>query len=832
MEKDVHQLDGVWQFKEFPETARRIRDLDGGGWMTAAVPASIYTCLIEAGIIDRKQLNADPEDFRWVNDKSWLFRKTFDIPEALLKKEHIRLIFEGLDTVCRIWVNGKLIGKSENMFIPHAFDITDRLEPSTNVLMVKFSPAPGYAEQLMQRYGRLSEHHFGDVRRSYIRKAQYHFGSVMGPALVGCGIFRSIRIEGVNAARIKHLHIRTVDCNQHFADIRVAVALERIEDTSTPLHAKIHLTGGGLDITQAIKFSPKEDRHATLLHIERPILWWPNGYGVQHQYHLKVELYRDTCLLDTTESNIGIRTIRLNRSADGVGTKFQFLVNEQPIQVKGANWMPLSLLPGSQTRGDYKFMLARAADAHFNMLRVWAGGFYENPDFYQLCDELGILVWQDFMFVSAYYPDRRWFQDIVSREARIIIEQLRNHPSLALWCGNSRIDSLHEAGRLGKGRKFYGKAIYHTLIPSLLSELDPDREYIPTTPFSESHPAASHHDPASGTTHNWHVWNQYGDRADYETSREHTPRFVAEFGLQSLPDMETLSLFGSTRTLTAGSFAIEKHNYQPGGQQRIARYVADDFVPSSDLKKAVWQSQVTQARAVKGYVEHLRSHNSINSGCLIWTLNEPAPSVSFSMIDALKKPKALYYYARRFFAPVLLTLTPGRLAASHSITVINDGPLHITATLDCRILDFAGALRDRIQLPIALSPYSRSPLYPVPKSYTRSLDTKTSFLHLQLCNDGATIAENFYFFEPDKYLAYIPGDVELEINAGETDRLQVTLRAETVIRDLQIIPPRRSRLSDNFITLLPGRTQSIEMLFEGPAPPVHTPIQILCAGRS
>ena len=829
MEKDVLLLDGPWKFKEFPETARRMRDLDEGGWMDARVPSSIYTCLAKAGTIDPADLDANPENFKWVSGKSWIFRKEFQVPSSLPDKEQINLVLEGMDTVSQIWLNDKLIGKTENMFIPHQIDITEYLKPSKNVLHIKFLPAIIHAERLMQRYGRLSEHHFGDIRRSYLRKAQYQFGSVMGPSLPGCGIFRSVRIEGLRAAKIDHLHIRTVDCNQHYADVRVAVKLDRVKNTKTPLKCKLHLSGGGLDMTQELAISAQENQHATLLHIDRPILWWPRGYGVQHQYHLKAELYQDGHLLDIAETDFGIRTIRVNRNADKAGTKFQFEVNEQPIYIKGANWMPLSPFPGSQTAADYEFMLTGAANAHFNMLRVWAGGFYENPEFYKLCDKLGILVWQDFMFASAYYPDRQWFSNMVEKEARTIIERLRNHPCLALWCGNSRIDSLHEAGRLGAGRKFYGKAIYHTLLPGLLSELDPDREYIPTTPFSDLK-STDHSDPTSGTTHSWDVWNNYAGQDKYEMPTKDIPRFVAEFGLQSIPDAETLEVLGVKNNVSVGAFSLEKHNYQPGGQQRIARYVADDFTPSINLKESVWQSQVVQARAVKRYVEHLRSHNSINSGCLFWTFNDSAPSVSFSSIDALQNPKALYFYAKRFFAPVLITLTQTENVMSGKVTVINDSLDRITATLDCRLLDLAGKVLDQKHIPVALSPLSRSTLYPLPKSFFLPHLKKTSLLHMRLLTDDSIIAENIYFFCPNKYLEWPTGDIELEVLPKDGNLWQITLKSQTVIRDLQIIPPCTGLLSDNFITLLPGQPGKIDIQFEK-APAACTPVHILCANQ-
>ncbi len=823
MEKDVLQLDGSWEFKEFPETARRMRDLDGGGWMRATVPSSIYTCLAEAGRIDRSELDANPDDFGWVSQVSWIFRKRFDVRPSMTDSDRVNLIFDGLDTVSHVWLNDKLIGKTENMFIPHTFDVTDLLKPSGNVLCVKFLPALIHAERLIQRYGRLSEHHFGDIRRSYLRKAQYQFGSAMGPALIGCGIFRSVRLEAARIAQIDNLHVRTVDCNQHAADIRIAITLDRIRHIQTPLRCRMHLSGGGLDITQDLNFDADEDQHSTLIHIERPILWWPAGYGVQHQYHLKAELFGNDSHLDTVETNFGIRNIRINRTADETGNRFQFEVNEVPIHIKGANWMPLSVLPGEAAASDYGPVLKLAADAHFNMLRIWGGGLYESPAFYEECSRLGILLWQDFMFASAYYPDRQWFTNMITTEVRTVIQRLRNYPCLALWCGNSRIDSLHEDGRLGTGRKFYGKGIYHTLLPGLLSEMDPNRDYIPSTPFSEES-SNSCHDPGSGTSHSWNVWNHYAGPQDYLVPADRVPRFVTEFGLQSLPGMETISSFSGKYNFSAGSWELEKHNYQPGGQQRMARYMAEEFTPSQHISRAVWQSQVTQARAVRRYVEHLRSHSSINTGCLFWTLNDSAPAISFSAIDNRGNPKALYYYARRFFAPVLVTL-----AGAGQVMVINDSSKRITATLDCRLLDFSGRLLDQMQLPVALSPMSSSSRYPLPKSFSRPEYQRTAFLHLCLSADDRTIAENVHFFAPDKYLQWVPGDIELEVSPEHSNAWQVSLTSEVVAGDLQLIAPCASQLSDNFFTLLPGRAKTIRIEFNNKAPSLQTPVEIFSA---
>ena len=833
MKKEDLQLNGLWEFKEFPETARRMRDLDEGGWMTASVPSSIFSCLMNAGVINHAEFIANPENFQWVSDQSWIFRKQFDAPTSIIDKERIQLIFEGLDTVAHIWINGKLIAKTENMFIPHRFDVTEYIKPSGNTIHVKFLPALQHAERLMQRYGKLSERHFGDARRCYLRKAQYQFGSALAPAIVGCGIFRNVTLEGTHVAKLNNLHIRTVDCDQHRADIRVAVSLDRIKETKTSLECRLEISGGGLERSETLKFLPNENRHAILLSIDRPILWWPRGHGVQHQYRLKAQLFQDQQLLDTSETNFGIRTIRLNRNPDKHGHAFQFEVNGQPIPIKGANWMPLSILPGEKNSADYAVFLKQAADAHVNMLRVWGGGLYENPEFYDLCDQLGILVWQDFMFATAYYPDRQWFADIIQKEARSTIVQLRNHPSLALWCGNSRIDSLHETGQLGMGRKFFGKAIYHTLLPGLLSELDPDRDYIPTTPFSES-PENNHNDLRSGTTHNWNVWDHFLGKAGHLLSGENTPRFVSEFGLQSAPDLQTVLQFSPGENLTSSSFAFEKHNYQPGGQSRIARYIADQFTPTQSLTEYVRQSQLTQARAVKHFVEHLRCQPSRNGGCLLWTWNEPLPSIGFSAMDANGRPKALYYYAKRFFAPLLVALQRPEKFAAYTVIAVNDSLRRITATLHCRMIDFRGTILDEMEIPVALSPGHTSNAYPLAKSFSKLHNSKTAFLHLSLVSDEGTLTENAYFFSPDKYLPRHNGPIEMEVAPHPTKNQTWTVRlcTEKPVRDVQLIAPRPAQLSDNYFTLLPGQTKDITLEFNERAPLTYIPIKILTGSNN
>jgi beta-mannosidase len=833
MEKRMFDLCGSWEFREYPESARRMRDLDNGQWMKAKVPSSIYTCLIEAGCFSRFDLDANPEDFGWISEREWIFRRRFDLDECFCSAENHCLVFEGLDTITQVWLNDKLIGKTENMFIPHRLEVNDRLHPGSNTLMVKFLPATAHAERMMLRYGKLSDYHYGDPRRSYIRKAQYQFGSVLGPALPGCGIFRPIQLEAYTAARIADVCVRTIDCNEHYADIRIAVCIQRTAaQNNIPLSAHLAVHGGGLDIDQTLSFGPDQTEHVTVIRIDRPIFWWPVGLGVPHLYKLTAELKRlDGALLDRNETDFGIRTIRLHRGKELPDQAFHFEINDKPLYIKGANWMPLSMFPGTQTPQDYEHLLTSLKQAHFNMLRVWGGGYYEDPVFYRLCDKLGILVWQDFLFASAYYPDRQWFTDRVRAEARSIICRLRNHACLALWCGNSRIDHLHETGRLGEGRKFYGRAIYQELLPGVLGELDPDRDYLPTTPFSEDS-VKDKNNPTDGTCHHWDVWNTFASTRDYLFEEMQMPRFLCEFGMQSLPSIECIKHCCPSSRLYSGSEALEKHDYQADGDGRIARYSAELFRPPQHLYEQIEQSQLAQARAVKLCVEHLRANNHINSGLLLWTANDCAPAAGFSAIDFTDRPKALYYYARRFFAPVLVTLVVEKNTwlRAHlkgaGIVIINDSPNPLTATVHCRCLDLRGQTLDKLEYPVAVGPFSKTAPRSLPRSLACPQTPNRSLLHLEVVADSGRIAENTFAYLPDKHIDWPAASVDIQLSSGQPSCWTVQLSSTTILRDLTVVPPVSAVLEDNCFDLFPAQPKRLKIHFTDRAPSLRIPVTL------
>ena len=814
-------LSGQWEFKQYPLSARRMRDLDTDNWLQTNVPSSVYTSLIQAGQIEKNDIDANPEIFQSISDLPWVFRKSFDVPGELLESDRQDMVFDGLDTIASIWLNNKLIGRTNNMFITFRFNVTKYLKPKNNSLLIKFESPNKYAKNLMNRYPTLTKLHLSNPHRVYIRKAQYQFGWDWAPSLPGCGIWKPVRIEAVKKARIENIHFRTVDCSENYADIKIGVKLDTV--AKEDFICKLNLACDNQLITQQMIITHGHDFHSTLIRIEDPKLWWPLGYGLQNLYTLNVTLLTNKNeIIDSSEDKFGIRTIKLNRSKDEHGHKFQFEVNGQPVYAKGANWIPASIFAGSVTKAEYQQLLYDAKDANINMLRVWGGGYYETKDFYQLCDELGIMVWQDFMFACAYYPDRHWFFDQVKTEAAEIIKQLRNHPSLALWCGNNEVEWLHLKGFLGKTKKFYGKDIYQKLLPHLLSELDPDHNYIRTSPTGTP---KNPNDPNTGTVHQWQIWHEHAPIRQYQCLPQQVPRFVTEFGIQSLPDFETIKNICPPEQRFIASQSVEKHNYQydGNGNSRIFGYVGDLFGSAKNLENLVYLSQITQARAVKTYVEHLRAHNFRNSGALFWQFNDCCPAISWSAIDYEKKPKALYYYAKRFFSNQLIVVVPEFDQSMHYLptkiksinaVIINDTTQPFTATLNYRLMDLFGNLLDQVSLPIAVAPFSISAPLKLPKAICSPSEPQNCCLHLVMNKDKEKIIEKLFFYLPDKYICWPDVKISKTLSKLTEKQYKLSLISNAVAKDVIVTTNLPAKLSDNFFDLIANDEVDIIINYE------------------
>ncbi len=819
MEKRILDLTGHWQFKEYPASARRMRDLDEQSWLDCSVPSSIYTCLVKAGVIKLSDLNSNPQDFLWPSEKPWIFQKIFDLSAEFFELDRIELVFEGLDTFCQVWLNDKLVGRSDNMFCLYRFDVKTLLKEKNNRLLVKCDSPIEVGNRLMNRFGMLGRDDCSLPLRSYVRKAQCQFGWDFAPPLPGCGIWQAVRIEGLSAACLRDIHIRTIEADDGRADIRISARIEKfINQSSTSCRLTVFNPAGNIAAKGELDFSDRNNI-STVLKIKPVSLWQPALYGSQPIYELKAELFSGNQLIETSLKKFGIRTIHLNQSSEKIGSSFEFIVNNHPVYVRGASWIPASLFIGSTTDSDYERILTAAKEANINMLRVWGGGIYETETFYNICDRLGIMVWQDFAFACAYYPDRSWFGRMIKTEATQNITRLRNHPSLMLWCGNNEIDWQHTTGGIGKGKKFYGRSIYHKLLPGLIHELDPDRDYIPSTPLG---PAKNPNEPSTGTVHQWNIWSGLEPTDNYLVDSQKTPRFVAEFGFQSLPDKKTLQNFMSDKKLHPASEKIEKYNYQPGGQGRLHYYINELFRPPKNINEFIYLSQLTQARAVRKNVEHLRCHSGINNGVLFWQLNDCCPAISWSCIDSPGRFKALYYYAKRVFAPVLITVSAKydsapilhkKTITSLTVSIINHSSKPLTGLFNCCLNNMNLKSIDKFQRPISVSPDDVIS-FSLPLSFVQPKEPEGYFLYLVLENDKAETAQNSFFYLPDKYINWPIQKINIQSRQIDGYNWLLKLRPLTAIKDLYIDTSFDAELSDNFFDLLTNKLKTVTIRTE------------------
>lgn len=820
MIKTYIDINGPWEFREYPETARKMADLDEGRWLTTSHPESILLSLAEAGILRMEDVYACPEAFGWVTRQAWLFRTVFDIGSQILPTDQLELVFEGLDTLTQIWLNERKIGGTENAFIAHRLDVGTAIRPGRNTLLIKFCPPQEYAQQLISKYGSPNEPSFCNPIRVFIRKPQCHFGSAMGPALLDCGITGPVRLERIPAADLADIHVRTIDCNPRFADIRIAVSVRRFSAIATPLQCRLTITGADQPQTHLIDLGTN-DTHAAVIRIPNPRLWWPRGYGSPDLYTLQADLVAADQTLDCRQQPFGIRMIRILRTKDSQSAGFGIEINQQPIYIKGIVWLPVGLYADKSHCAKTTRLMDTLAETHINMIRIWGGGAYGDEHLLTLCDRMGILVWQDFMFASARYPDYEGFQEQIRREAQAVVLRLRNHPCLAVWCGNSHIDSPGQSDKISRHKKSPAKELFTQLLPELLAELNPDCDYVPSAP--EPHRPGK----AAAVTDRWQSWNEYKPMDSW--MQEPLPPFVVETGFQSMPSQETLRIACPEEEQVLAGPGVEKLNYHTDGMQRLARFASDYFAPPRNLAEQIYQTQIVQARYAKQMVETLRANNTVNRGILLWSGNEFWPAAGFSMLDFLGHPKALYFYARRFWAPVLICLGPAE--SNRNAFVINDTSCSLIVQTQFQLLDIKGSILDQSQSPVSVGPHSTASV-----SLSRDLLNPScpekSILHMAVYQQDILLSENTYLFTPDKYAQFRPLDVDITVEPVDHRSLQYTLQSRWFVKDLQIILDPAAVLSDNFFDMLPGRRYQIRAHFPNQAPDTRHPFILRSSCRA
>jgi beta-mannosidase len=649
-------LSGAWQ----------MRDTQSTQWLPATVPGGTYTDLLAAGQIPDPFWGKNEQQVQWIADHDWEYCREFLVSPSLLDEDRVELVCCGLDTLAEVTLNGQALGRTNNMFRTYRWDAKEHLLPGINTVTIVFRSPVAYIND-RQKERKLP--FLMNAGVAHLRKAQSHFGWDWGPRLPTSGIWREIKLEGYSAARLADVYLQ-----QHHETGKVSVTatfqVERWDRDTEDLIVQlclIHPNGEEQLVETAMSglASPAQLQ----VDVDAPQLWWPNGLGAQPLYKARIRLMGYDRCLDERVFQLGLRSLELCQDPDEWGKTFNFVVNGVPIFAKGADWIPADSFPTRLTLERYERWIQDCAAANMNMLRVWGGGYYEDEAFYDLCDRHGILVWQDFMFACAAYPlDEPAFVENVRPEIEEAIRRLRHRACLALWSGNNEIEMLWGMWRRHKSLTIACERFFYQLLPDCVKELDPDHPYWPSSPSSGKFMHKTNSD-AYGDTHLWQVWHGLKPFTYY---RRRLTRFASEFGLEALPALTTIMGFSGVDDLHMNAPVMLHHQRSVGGNDKIIYYLTGRFRLPASFSDLVYLTQIQQAEAIRIAVEHWRRNRPRCSGALYWQLNDCWPVTSWASIDYEGRWKALQYAARRFYAPIALSLEE---KGSHvRVFVANDHP--------------------------------------------------------------------------------------------------------------------------------------------------------------
>ncbi len=680
----------------------------------AQVPGSVHTDLLAAGIIPDPYLDANESTLRWMFGVDWQYRRPLSLRPAVLG-ERVELVFDGLDTVATVTLGGAELGRTVNMHRSYRFDVTMLADGIERDLVVDLASATKYAAEQRDRLGDRPNPYGTPFQ--FVRKMACSFGWDWGPDLRTAGIWKGVRVERWHTARIAQVRpLVSVDLGPDRAlaprtavapgRVETHVEIERAAETTVVVNAEVVVAGRIYSGTATIR--PGETSAVLVVDVPEAPVWWPVEYGAQPLADLTVTIVDGDSeqALDGWERRIGFRNVAVDTSEDEIGSAFTLVVNGRPIFVKGVNWIPDDHFLPRITRERLARRLDQAGAAHVNLVRIWGGGVYESEDFYSLCDERGLLVWQDFLLACAAYPEEEPLRSELEAEARENIVRLMPHPSLAVWNGGNENLWGHEDWNwklflwrpIGPGLS-WGERYARELLPQLVRELDPTRPYTDNSPSSPGrvHP----NDPDRGTHHQWDVWN----RVDYSVYRSEVPRFCSEFGFQGPPNWRTLEDWvhpsrPGPLTKTDETFLV--HQKAADGNGKLDRGMSPHLGVPEDFTDWHWATQLNQARAVAYGIEHYRSWWPRTAGSIVWQLNDCWPVTSWSAIDSEERLKPLWFALRDAYAPRLLTVVDR--AGVLSVAVVNDTDQPFDGTLALSRQKFDGAVLAEASLPVAMGP--------------------------------------------------------------------------------------------------------------------------------
>ncbi len=786
----------------------------------AMVPGCVHTDLLAARAIDDPFFRDNENRLQWIGMSEWIYSRSFDVHPELLAHDRVMLQCKGLDTLATITINGKRVGKTDNMFREYEFNVKRYLHPGRNRIAIRFASAVKYVRSRQKNIKMNSWGQPGcETGRAWLRKEPCNFGWDWGPCLVTCGIWRPIRILAYNTARLDDIHVLQYHSPRNKVKLKVKVGAEIIKRVKC--RAAITITHAGKTVAES-EIPLRAGKGSASVNIPNPQLWWPNNMGRQPLYDVSVELLdHEGNLLNTESQRIGLRTLELERKNDRWGESFQFKINGISFFAKGANWIPADTFVTRLQDADYRRLVSDAAAANMNMLRVWGGGIYEQDVFYNLCDELGICVWQDFMFACSTYPAfDRDFMDNVKAEAEDNIRRLRHHPCLALWCGNNELEQgLVANERTDKTMSWQDyRALFDKLLPALVKKIDPERDYWPGSPHSPHGDRADHRNPTCGDAHLWEVWH---GRKPFEWYRTCKHRFCSEFGFQSFPEPRTVTAYTLPKDRNVTSFIMEHHQRSGIGNTTIMQYMLDWFRLPNNFDKTLWLTQIQHGMAMKYAVEHWRRNMPRSMGTLYWQINDCWPVASWASIDSFGRWKALHYMARHFYQPLLVSGVEEMDRGIVQVHITSDLLQLIKGKVRWSATDLRGRELAHGSRPAAIKPRQSRLVCTIDlKREASNYDPRNILLWLDLSIRNTLINRNLVLMARPKHLELETPKIRAGIRKLDDSLFAIELKTRKPALWTWIeftgMDNMDTRLSDNFFHLRPGEPLTIQVATQEP----------------
>ncbi len=833
-------LNSGWEFRAINAEAHP----EVSGWHAAQVPGVVQTDLLAAHLIPDPFYGDNESRLQWIGLTDWEYRTTFQVDANTLQHEHVDLVFEGLDTFAEVFLNDQPVLTADNMFRRWRIAVRPMLKPGPNTLRILFhSPITSMIPRvkalpyILPSVSTVNEGNEENVATApYTRKAAYQYGWDWGPRLITIGIWKPVRLESWDNARVENFHLQQLRITHDVAELRAELEIESSAATSATITVDHDGAAGGAlksAVTRTVRLDTGTNHVFIPLRIASPKLWYPVGYGAQDRYRFIATVKVDKAVVAKAALKTGLRSVELRREPDQWGKSFMFVVNGIRVFAKGANMIPFDSFPSRVTSAQYREILQAARDANMNMVREWGGGIYESDDLYDICDELGLMVWQEFMFGGDMVPGDPAFQENVREEATQQVKRLREHPSIVLWCGNNEIEAGWQvwADRLAfkesitppqRERVWQDYVVlFHDIIKSVVEQYGSPTPYWPSSPSANFEAPPNSQD--NGDMHYWGVWHSLEPIENYMLQ---DPRFMSEFGFQSFPELRTIRSFAAPDEMAMDSPVMLSHQKNHGGNERILTYLLREYPEPKDFASFVYVSEVQQAEAIKVGAEHLRRNRPRTMGALFWQLNDCWPVASWSSIDYFGRWKALQYYARRFYADLLIS--PFAHDGAVDVYIISDKLQSTAGQVRMRLLSFEGkTVLDKTQEVQIPAQSSAVYLSLNEKELLTTADPERNFLVFELTVAGQTVSPNEVFFDRMRNLQLpLHPMIHSNISGSEPD-YTITLRSPTLARAVYVsFSDLDVKLSDNYFDLMPGEEMVIQVTTSATLDQLHRALKV------